>query len=90
MTSPAAPGFARLNPRIPLLAFTALWLAQSGCWLLQESREELGSETGTVAPLAGAGLLDSPIGAACASSLPPEASPSSSPSSCSLLAVTGL
>lgn len=52
MTSPAAPGFARLNPRIPLLAFTALWLAQSGCWLLRESREELGSETGTVAPLA--------------------------------------
>ena len=52
MTSPAAPGFARLNPRIPLLAFAALWLAQSGCWLLRESREELGYETGTVAPLA--------------------------------------
>ena len=73
MTSPAASWLVRLNPRLPLLAFAVLWLAQSGCWLLRESRRELAPETQTSTPLASTPptpSFEDPLPAETAAALP--------------------
>lgn len=73
MTSTAASWLSRLNPRLPLLAFAVLWLAQSGCWLLRESRHEPVPETGTSTPLASPSpppSFEDPLPAETAAALP--------------------